>query len=150
MQVIAGEFRRADKGTLKQRRIFKARRGGAPTAPVSATAATVPPGAGGTAAEAPAASAAGNPFAGISLTAAAAGGNPFAGVSLVPPAATPTPDAAAKVCSPSPCCGLILSCLPCPLGLAFACRLTGNTHNMLLLKMESALCVCELVHNGLL
>ncbi len=99
MQVIAGEFRRADEGTLKQRRIFKARRGGAPAAPVSATAVAVPPGAGGTAAEAPAAPAAGNPFAGISLT---PGGNPFAGVSLVPTVATPTSEAAAKVCFPNP------------------------------------------------
>ncbi|CAL8466461.1 g5997 [Coccomyxa elongata] len=103
-EVIAGEFRRADEGTLKQRRIFKARRGGAPAAPVSATAAAVPPGAGGTAAEAPAAPAAGNnPFAGISLTApAAAAGNPFAGVLLVPPVTTPTSEAATKASEEKP------------------------------------------------
>ncbi|BDA51158.1 probable E3 SUMO-protein ligase RanBP2 at C-terminar half [Coccomyxa sp. Obi] len=102
-EVIAGEFRRADEGTLKQRRIFKARRGGALAAPVTATAAAVPPGAGGTAAEAPAAAPAGaNPFAGISLTAPAAGGNPFAGVSLVAPTATPASDAAEKASEENP------------------------------------------------
>lgn len=116
VQVIAGEFRRADEGTLKQRRIFKARRGGAPAAPVSATPAAAAPGIGAPATEAAAAPVANNPFAGISLTAPAGGGNPFAGVSLVAPTAIPAPDAAAKVCLLESRCGLVSSWLPCSLG----------------------------------
>jgi hypothetical protein len=93
-QVIAGEFRRADEGVLKQRRIFKARRGAAPAVPPTASAAAdAQPGAAVSADAGAAAATASNPFAGISLTAPAAGGNPFAGVSLIPPAATP------EVCS---------------------------------------------------
>ncbi|KAK9902620.1 hypothetical protein WJX75_000372 [Coccomyxa subellipsoidea] len=89
-EVIAGEFRRADEGVLKQRRIFKARRGAAPAVPPTASAAAdAQPGAAVSADAGAAAATASNPFAGISLTAPAAGGNPFAGVSLIPPATTP-------------------------------------------------------------
>lgn len=83
LQVVAGEFRRADESTLKQRRIFKARRGAAAAVPASAAVPTE--GMTATTAGGTAAPAAANPFASISLT-APAGGNPFSGVSLVPPA----------------------------------------------------------------